>query len=121
MNHLTLQPPCTIFNHDGMGKKFDFCGLNGPHLNYHGSCLCGYLFDLIIFLLLSLFLIKPFFPSLYFCHHFFQMSSNPLDLSPCNYTSLNVTIPHFLTFFIICKCGRRFLEPHRKVQNITYL
>jgi hypothetical protein len=31
----------TILNHDGMGKTFDLFGLNGPHLNYHGSCLCG--------------------------------------------------------------------------------
>lgn len=37
----------TILNHVGMGKTFDLFGLNGPHLNYHGFCLCGYLFDLI--------------------------------------------------------------------------
>jgi len=82
-------------NDDGMGKTFDLFGLNGPCLNYHGFCLCGYLFDLISFsityLLLSL---NLFCPSLYFCHQIFFNVIKPLkpfsmqlDFSQCDHTS----------------------------------
>jgi hypothetical protein len=69
----------TILNHDGMGKNFDLFGLNGPHLNYHGSCVCGYLFDLIAFSITYFFLsLNLFCPTFYFCHQFFFNVIKPL-------------------------------------------
>ncbi len=110
-NHLIQFPSMMAWE-----KKLIFFYLNGPHLNYHSSCLCGYLFDLIIFSITFLFFsLNLFFPFLYFCHQFFFKVIKPLrpfsiqlDFSQCDHTSF------FDLFCNFANVGDGFLSPIKR-------